>query len=228
MIDLIHEYEAKRGGLRHVVLMSPGGNDVHGRWVNQEKREVTGSHADAIAVLGAWADYLKDPPASEEGRPAIMDRDHVDPSASLDFILPWKAFTRGYHYGLYDHPFEDPPADGPPWELVRRNIGATVSYSRRFADLAAAKPRGDLSSTGYCLTAPGRDYLVFQPGPGKGFRVRLETGPYRCEWFRPETAKVEKRESVRADGGDREFVPPFDGPAVLFLSLAPSGDREGR
>src|SRR3972149_1863142 len=143
MIDLIHEYEAKHKPRRHLVLMSPGGNDVRGKWVSQPKGDAPGSHADVIAVMNAWANYKQDPPANEEGRPAIMDMDHINPSGSDDRILPWKALTQGYHYSIYDHPFENRRDEGPSWELARRNVGAAVSYSRPFSDLVAGRaPRG--------------------------------------------------------------------------------------
>jgi hypothetical protein len=125
-IDFIHEYEAKHKPRRHLVLMSPGGNDVRGKWVSQPKRDVTRSHADVIAVMNAWADYKQDPSANEEGRPAIMDMDHINPSGSDNRLLPWKALTRGYHYSIYDHPFENRRDEGPSWELARRSVGAAA------------------------------------------------------------------------------------------------------
>ncbi len=218
MIDFIHEYEGKHKPRRHLVLMSPGGCDVHGQWVNQAKRDVIGSHADVIAVMNAWAEYKQDPPTNEESRPAIMDMDHISPSGSDDHVLPWKAFTRGYHYSIYDHPFENHRNEGPSWELARRNVGAAVSYSRRFSDLAAAGPHGELSSTRYCLAHPGHEYVILQPARDMSFTVNLQPGQYGYEWFRPETAKVEQTGSVQTAGGVEEFKAPFVGPAVLYLA----------
>jgi len=228
MIDFIHEYEAKHKPRRHLVLMSPGGPDVRGKWVSRPKRDVTGSRADAIAVMSAWANYKQDPPANEEGRPAIMDMDHISPSGSDDRILPWKALTRGYHYSMYDHPFENRRDEGPSWELARRNVGAAVSYSRRFSDLAAAGPHGELSSTKYCLAHPGHEYLVLQPAADVPLTVNVQPGRYRYEWFRPETTKVEKTGSFQAGGGAEEFKAPFAGPAVLYLTVAKEGSSDNK
>ena len=226
MIDFIHEYEGKQKPQHHLVLMSPGGDDVHGRWVNQSKRDVTGSHADVIAVMNAWADYKQDPPANEESLPAIMDMDHISPSGSDDHILPWKAFTRGYHYSIYDHPFENRRNEGPSWELARRNVGAAVSYSRRFSDLAAADSHGELSSTKYCLAHPGHDYLILQPATDVSFTVNVQPAQYRYEWFRPETVKVEKTGIFQTAGGVEEFKAPFVGPAVLYLTANSAGSEQ--
>ena len=45
-------------------------------------------------------------------------------------------------------------------------MATTASETRRFAErmhLIDMRPRDDLSSTGYVLANPGREYLVLQP-----------------------------------------------------------------
>ena len=61
------------------------------------------------------------------------------------------------------------------WEPIRRSMGYTLRYSRRM-NLAATRPRGELSSTGYCLANPGVEYLVFLPGGGTA-TVDLSAAP---------------------------------------------------
>ena len=218
LIDFIHEYESRHKPRRHLVLMSPGGNDVRGTWVSQPKIDITHSHADVIAVLNAWDDYRSNPPVNDEGGPAIMDMDHIAPKESDDPLLPWKAFTRGYHYSLYDHPFAAPRAAAASWELARKNIGAVVTYSRKFSDLARAEPRPDLSSTRFCLAHPGHEYVILQPKSGEAFSVHLQAGTYRCEWFRLENVKTENADNLQVESGPHPFVPLFEGPAVLHVS----------
>ena len=202
LIDFIHDYETKHKPKRHLVLMSPGGPDVKGKWTPQDKKDVTSSHAEVIAVLNAWGDYTKNPPVNDTRRPAIMDMDHISPDGSDDSVLPWKALTRGYHYCIFEPTFPNVAAGKPSWELARRNVGAIVTYTRRFSDLAAARPQGDVASTQFCLAHLGQDYLVFQPQSEKAFTVRLEDGKYRAEWFQPESAKVEKAGVVESKGGE--------------------------
>jgi len=56
-------------------------------------------------------------------------------------------------------------------------------------NLAEMTPRGDLSSTRYCLAAPGLEYLVYQP-ESEEFVINLEGSAekrFSVEWFEPET-----------------------------------------
>lgn len=60
--------------------------------------------------------------------------------------------------------------------------------------LIEMEPRGDLSSTGYALANPGKEYLVLDvSGTGDPFTVTLEAGAYSVEWF-----GVDRRETVGA------------------------------
>jgi hypothetical protein len=88
-------------------------------------------------------------------------------------------------------------------------------------NLIEMEPRGDLSSTGYVLANPGKEYLILQPGEKAGtFTVSLDTGTYQAEWF-----SVNSRETVGADqvrvksATPISLSAPFEaaGPAVLYL-----------
>jgi len=79
-------------------------------------------------------------------------------------------------------------------------------------------PRGDLSSTGYCLAAPGKEYLVYQPGEGP-FQLQLSGGgntTFAVKWFDPKTGTGSNGKPVKA-GGQATFAPSFAGDAVLYL-----------
>jgi hypothetical protein len=97
-------------------------------------------------------------------------------------------------------------------------MGDTLRFARRMS-LGAMPPRDDLSSTGYVLAYPGREYLVLQPSPGP-FTVTMEGGAYAVEWFH-----VDLRESVAAgevrvdEAGAIGFSAPSEipGPVVLYL-----------
>jgi hypothetical protein len=85
---------------------------------------------------------------------------------------------------------------------------------------AAMTPRGELSTTGYCLAAPGKEYLVYQPGEGP-FQVQLEgrdDATFAMEWFDPKTGAATKGKQVKA-AKEARFEPPFAGDAVLYLKV---------
>ncbi len=156
MIEFIKDYERDKPK-QHLVLMSPGGVTRTGKWQQTSRGVLLSSPADCLAVAGDWNSnaYRKmNPPPNDTGKPAIVDMDHVLYGSS-DPGFVWSALTRGYHFNLYDTPFESPDAEGEEWERVRRAIRQAIAYAQR-VDLAHAAPRGDLSSTGFCLAVPGR------------------------------------------------------------------------
>jgi len=86
-------------------------------------------------------------------------------------------------------------------------------------------PLPALSSTHYCLANPGKEYLVYKEKSVERFAVELKTGAYHVEWFDP--AKGESIDGGRTTSheGTREFKPPFEGDAVLYLK-ADSADSK--
>ena len=220
MINFVKTYEASKAK-QHLILMSPGGLSGLNIYTSATQSEVIGSAADIYAASIDWADYLENPPANNNGKPGILDRDHVKPTNTLASMLPWQAFARGYHYSLYDQPFEAHSIEDATWELARYNIGAVVRYANSiFSDLSKMVPSGDLSSTQYALANQGSEYLIVQPGSG-AFTVEMQAGVYNYEWFDPNTASTTEKGLVNAEAGNNVFTPPFNGSAVLYLKSAP-------
>jgi hypothetical protein len=216
MIDFVKTYEASKAK-QHVVLMSPGGLSGLNVYTSATQSEVIGSSADIYAASIDWADYLENPPANNNGKPGILDRDHVKPTHALAPMLVWKAFARGYHYNLYDQPFEAHSVEDASWDVARNNIGAVVKYANSvFSDLSKMIPSGSLSSTQYALANPGSEYLIVQPANG-AFSVNMEVGTYSYEWFDSNTASTTETGVVKVQQGNNTFTPPFSGSAVLYL-----------
>ena len=215
MINFVKTYEASKSK-QHLVLMSPGGLSGLDAYTHATESDVVGSTADVFAVSIEWSDYLENPPANSNGKPGILDRDHVRPTHSQVPSLPWKAFARGYHYTMYDQPFEAPIEDAT-WDLARRNVGAIATYANEvFYDLAKMLPNGDLSSTQYALANPGSEYLIVQPASGP-FTVEMRAGTYSYEWFDPNAASTADTGLLTVQAGNNAFTPPFSGSAVLYL-----------
>jgi hypothetical protein len=224
LIRHIHDYEATK--LRqHVVYMSPGGvtigsGGVKGRgWTDHTAAQLLESPADCVGIKLAPRDvFLNDPPVADPAKPVVWDNDHgLSKIKPCPHGLPWRAFTRGYHFVLYDRPFESPSEESEAWERTRFNIGATVAYAERFRDLSRMNPHNRLSSTGYCLADPGQEYLVYLPDGG-GVTVDLSAvkGTLAVEWFSPRTR--ETRDGGRIGGGaTRTFHAPLEGDALLYV-----------
>jgi len=221
MVSYIKSYEATKPK-QHPVYLSGGGVNSSGGYTTLSLDELAGSEADCFAAWQAWDDF-SDPPVYTRGKPVFWDNDHMWIAGWDHHSIPWKAFTRGYHYTLYDHPFEKPATESQEWERIRYNVGATNQYAARVPDLAALEPRGDLSSTGYNLADPGVAYIVYQPASDTTFTLNLEAKTYDFEWFDPGTYQVAATGSLTSGGGSEPFRAPFSGDAVLFLLAAPLG-----
>jgi hypothetical protein len=218
MIDFIKNYESTKPK-QHLIFLSPGGVSTTNSYSNIPQNMIIDSPADVFAVSQSWGDYINNPPINDHGKPGIIDMDHVfwrKEVMSTNIQIPWKAFTRGYHFNLYDEPFEKPELESAEWETLRKAAGSTVNYATKVSDLASMLPSITMSSTGFALANPGAEYLVYAPAGGS-FNVELIAGAYSYEWFSPTSAKIMSTGSVTAAGGNQSFTAPFPGDAVLYL-----------
>lgn len=231
IIRHVHSYEATKPK-QHLVYMSPGGvipgpGGPYGRnWKDHTAAQLLEGPADCIGVkLSPREVFLSDPPVAAATKPLLWDNDHgLAPVNPCPHQVPWMAFLRGYHFNLYDGPFEAPEQESDEWDRTRFNIGATVRYAERCRDLSRMNPQNSLASTGFCLADPGQEYLVYLP---KGGEVSVDLsgaqGGLAVEWFSPLTR--ETRVGDKVDGGSkRSFRAPFDGDSVLCLT-AHTGDH---
>jgi hypothetical protein len=147
---------------------------------------------------GRW---YTSPPANDARKVVISDTDHYA-AGKGDALWAWKSFLRGHNpilmdFGLIDgmHP-QDPSAGGAGYEAfeaVRYAMGDTRRLAEQIA-LIDMEPREDLSSTGYALADPGREYLVLEPhGTTEPFTITLAAGSYTVQWY-----DVDSRETVTA------------------------------
>lgn len=164
--------------------------------------------------------YRADPPDLAGRKVVIVDTDHLWGIGGGPSWV-WKSVTRGLNPIFMD------TYDGkvlgkvrPQDEAPRRAMGLAIDYSRRM-DLARATPRGELSSTGFCLADPGETYLVFAPVGGPiEVDLQAEKGPFSAEWCNAATGKVANAAAV-SGGGKQTLNAPFDGAAALFLKRIP-------
>jgi len=107
-------------------------------------------------------------------------------------------------------------ASNPVWESIRKNMGYARGYAVRM-NLAAAIPRGDLASTGYCLAAVGSEYLVFLPNGGSvDVNLTGVTGTRTVEWLNISNGQTTIGTPVQ--GGKTVNVrAPFSGAAVVYI-----------
>ncbi len=236
LIDVIHAYEREKPKQHPVGMTYQWARDPQ---TCGDNAALFHSPAEWISP-GAEGGYRTDPPAADGSKVIITDTDHLG-GISGDQAWVWKSFCRGLHpifmdpyenpYGLKPEERTHPPliVDGywaghvpeapdvePPWTPVRRNMGYTLEYARRM-DLVAMTPHAELASSGYCLAAPGREYLVYLPCGGKvTVDLRGVAGGFQVEWLNPSFAERNPGNDVTG-GTVLAFIPPFPSDAVLRL-----------
>ncbi len=133
---------------------------------------------------GRW---FANPPANDGKKVVLLDTDHFSPFSS-NALWVWKAFLRGHHPILYDLGIlgggmpPDPSQGNPSFnslEPARMAMGDTRDFAERIS-LMTMQPRPDLSSTGFELADPGKEYLILQPSEtADQFTITLIGRPVR-------------------------------------------------
>ena len=214
MIDVIHAYENTLPKQHAVGMTAP--------------QEATSNPAmfssDAEYMEPKGASYYSNPPASDGTKVMVDDTDHVGSVKTDHARFVWRSFTRGLSTSILDWSLVPEGAgdliNTNDWTAVRTAMKNARRYSEKM-DLATAQPRDDLASTGFCLAAPGEEYLVYQEDPqGSGFTVDLTDGAdnhFLVEWCHPLTGKRNHAGAV-GGGGVVTLTPPWGtGEAVAFL-----------
>jgi hypothetical protein len=215
VVNFVHDYE-KTKPKQH-----PVGLTGHG---SESNADLLASPADWISPgANDWPDLRTEPRAVDGKKISLLDTDHVF-GVGGDRQWVWKGFLRG-HNVLFMDPYDDPQFTGileaqkvgtPFIEAARQAMGQSRKFAQRM-NLAAATPRPELASSGYCLADPGVEYLVYQPGNGESFTVELKPGKYRCEWLNPANGTTVKAKRVESWGARQSFKAPFPGDSVLYL-----------
>lgn len=243
VIEFVKEYQRQRGYDQHPVGMTMQFPVADQRKVNDPLFDgpadwISPGFDDSLfdpASEGAPAPgrWFTDPPPSDGTKVLISDTDHFAPGRG-DALWAWKSFLRGHNpilmdFGIIDvvHPLD--PSLGVPsygsFEAARYAMGDTLAFAERMRFIEM-EPRGDVSSTGYALASPGREYLVLEPsGTAGAFTVTLAPGTYTVQWHDVDSRETAGADELTVSGpGATSFSAPFaaGGPAVVYLKAAGS------
>jgi hypothetical protein len=233
VIDTVKRHEQAKGYDPHPIGMTmqfpvPTQTKVNEPLLASQEEWISPGYDDDIFADGGHpaapgspqSRWLEDPPAADGRKVVISDTDHYAPGRG-DALWAWKSFLRGHHPILMDFGIiggVNPP--DPSFEPARYAMGDTLRFAERM-NLIEMEPRDDLSSTGYALANPGREYLVLQPGGAAGsLTVLLEPGTYTAEWFGIEGRATVAGDATTVEGSaPTSFSPPSElsGPTVLYL-----------
>jgi hypothetical protein len=246
MIDLIHSYEATKQK-RHPVGMTqyqwPGRNQEllksRADWISpweelpkypyrddplpSDGQKVVIVDTDHLWGVGgdrawAWKSFLRgnhlsfmdgyDGADVGSGAPASWDIRRASWKEIVKDILGLARRPNGWQ------------RDEERWVSLRANLGYIQAYAKRI-NLEKMIPQPSFSSTKYCLanvSMSGTEYLIYKTETDKTISVDLSKIPGRMEveWFDPKSGEVMPGSSIAA-GAIRQFTPPFNGDAVLYL-----------
>ncbi len=244
VIDVVKKYEQEMGYDTHPIGMTMQFPVVDQTKVNdplfKSRAEwISPGYDDEIFAQGGHpmapgsppSHWYDNPPASDGRKVIITDTDHYAPGRG-DALWAWKSFLRGLHLILMDFGIiagvnpPDPSAGGPgippysAFEAARYAMGDTLRYAEKM-NLIEMEPHDDLTSTGFALINPGKEYLILQPNTTSDpFTVTLEPGKYTVEWFNINRRETKIADHVTAESdGNTSFAAPFSevGPVVLYL-----------
>jgi hypothetical protein len=194
-----------------------------------------GRNEDLFASPADWISPnpeggFRDNPPPNDGRKVVLnDTDHLWGEGGNPGWV-WKTFTRG-HYPLFmdriaeltqrvvSYSGSAPVDDIPHAEEIRRAMGATAQVAKRVA-LEKMLPLPELCSSGYCLSEPGRQYVIYIP-EGKVVEVDLRDarGRLQSAWVDPVKGTFEN--GPTAEGGQwARWELPRPAPLVLLLQQA--------
>ncbi len=199
MINYLKNYQATKPK-RHPVGMSylylGSGNDLQA------------SPADWILLPGTDTDPL----LAAGGKVILSDMDPKLLGNTTSYALVWKSFMRGLNPVYLEADLANLSAD----ENVRRSMGYALKYAQ-LVDLGSMFPSSESCSSGYCLTNPGGEYLVYLPAGGNvTVDLSAASGTLVATWFSPVTGRTTSGGTVTA-GRPVLFTSPLDGDAVLYL-----------
>jgi hypothetical protein len=207
LIDFVRAYEARK------LEQHPVGMTF--QYEGGENKTLDLSTADWISPSGP----VDRPSVATGAKVVLSDTDHLcGLCIEGDDDWAWREFTSGRN-PIYMDAYDDPHhrSFAKSGARARAAMGHTRRYARR-TDLAQMTPRPDLSSTGYVLADPGREYLVYQPESAAPFALDLSLRTpkgFDLEWF-----SLASRRKVRSTISGRAKVTlraPFEGGAVAYL-----------
>lgn len=225
MVEFVRDYEASKpdqhpvgmtfqhpDGSNETLLQSPAD------WVSPDAGVTDSLVERLLNQLEPRKDYRFNPPPADGRKVILSDTDHLWGLGGNQAWV-WMSFLRGLNPIFMD------PYDGvvfgrrfnPRWEPIRRSMGYTRRYAERI-DLARMTPEGGLASSGYCLSDPGHDYLVYVATGGQvSVNLSDAVGWLQIEWFDPNTDSYVTSPPVEGRSR-REFRSPFGADSVLRLS----------
>ena len=206
MIRFIKEYE-KTKAKQHLVGIT--GYNLDNKtlfespadWISPNK--VSPTHAQG---------YRHDPPDAKGRKIVLSDTDHLW-GIGGNHSWVWRTFTRGLHPIFMDPLYvsgeeirRERKIRDPAFPGLRKAMGHTLIYANK-VNLVEMTPRNVLSSTGFCLSNPGKEYVVYQPAK-QAFTVKVIPGKYNYEWFDPQKGKVLARGSIEYKDSTQNPCPP--------------------
>ena len=218
MLRYVRTYEAGKPFQHPVGLTFPN---------RGENAAMLASDADWISPGTDSGHYATAPEPASGSKVILADTDHLGGASFDDALWPWHSLFRGLNV-LYMDNYVGPDSVGFKPTRAAVEIRTAIGMARLLADsvdLVHFVPKGELASTGYCLTGDAA-VLVFTPD-AKPFSLDLRglagAAPHgwQGEWLETASGRVAAGDTIHAS----EMVmleSPFPEGAVLYLRASGS------
>ncbi len=215
-IRFIHDHERTKPKQHPVGMTFQYARDPKQRGANANLLKSSADWISPNPDAGEF-NYRHNPPPAEGRKVILTDTDHLW-GIGGDVAWVWKSFFRGLN-PLFMDPYKQEVLQGgadSKWEPMRLAMGVTRRLAER-VNLAAMTPRGELTSSGYCLADPRNEYLVYAPDKVE-VNVNLADAPgvYQVAWIHPMEGRTVATSST-SGGAARTFTAPLDSGAILHL-----------
>lgn len=219
-IRFVKRYEAQKRK-QHLVGMT----FQYGAERSARNADLFNSPADWISP-NPDGGYRDDPPVNDGRKVVLNDTDHLwGEGGNPQWV--WKTFTRGHHPLFMDRIAElsrknvvwagQEGDDIPGSDGIRKAMGVTRKLALQ-VNLAEMHPLPEPASSKYCLSTPGKAYIVYLPEGGE-VTVDLSQvkGTLRARWMHPTEGRLTRAQRVTG-GAKVTLRSPMEGHAVLWLS----------
>jgi hypothetical protein len=219
VIKTIKDYE-KIKGKQHPVGITGHGCEKLENMVNGPAEWISPGSDDGPG----FEDVRNNPPVWDGRKVSVLDTDHIW-GHGIDYHWVWRSFLRG-HNVLFMDPWDPIPGSFDPnrnvpdlhqYILGRKAMKNTAICARKI-NLTEMHPSKEISSGGFCLMSPGKEYLIYVTGTETELDMTGINGTFSLEWTHPTEDIVTKGRDIK--GGDKvHLYTPFGEDAIAHLKL---------
>lgn len=219
VIKTVKEYEKTKGKV-HPIGITGHGCEKLGDMLESTAEWISPGSNDGPG----FEDVRNNPPLWDGKKVSVLDTDHIW-GTGIDYHWVWYSFLRG-HNVIFMDPWDPIPgwfnraANTPDlYHYIQgRKAMKNTAILASTLDLAVMKPNAEISSSGFCLANPGKEYIIYVKGAQATVDLTGTTGNFTVDWIHPTEGPITKGKDIK--GGSKETLStPLNEDAIAHLKL---------